>query len=248
MRCTPEPIHGPKGTIGDATRFGWARHRLAVGRVQEDRSEGAARSADRALRPRGQVRGRPRVGRTAPPRRRGRPRQLRDHRADRRHRAVRAGAQHQVRDLRRAPDQGCDHRRAALHRLGAPLRPGQGPGRRAVVLQARGHPPPDAHRRGGGGRPRDDRPRSSRPPSARSPSWAWSRSTRSSGAATTPTGRRWARPCRTPPPARWTPSRSRRPRRPSSRRWARWPSGRRRSSPSTTTRVSPSPRSATSSG
>ena len=131
---------GLRGAIGDATRHGWTRHRRPVGRVQEDRRQGAARSADRALRPCRQVRGRPGVGRAAPPRGRGRPGQLRDHRADRRHRAVRAGPQHQVRDLRRPPDQGRHHRRAPLHRLGAPLGAGQGPGRRAVVLQARGHP------------------------------------------------------------------------------------------------------------
>ena len=92
LRCIQERIHGLKGTIGDATsnRLGHGIDSL-VGRVQEDRCPGAARSAHRPLRPGGQVRGRPGVGRPAPPRRRGRPGQLRDHRPDRRHRALRAG-------------------------------------------------------------------------------------------------------------------------------------------------------------
>ena len=62
-----------------------------MGRVQEDRSQGAARPAHRPLLPAGQVRRRPGVGRPAPPRGRGRPGQLRDHRPDRRHRPLRAG-------------------------------------------------------------------------------------------------------------------------------------------------------------
>ena len=55
--------------------------------------------------------------------------------------------QHQVRDLRHHPDQGSDHRRAALHRLGPALGPGQSPGGRAGLRHPRaslGRAPTDA--------------------------------------------------------------------------------------------------------
>ncbi len=136
---------------------GGTRHRQAVDRVQEDRGSRASRSAHRPLRTGGEVRRGPGVGRSAAPRRRGRPGELRHHRADRRHRAFRAAPQHQVRDLRDPPDQRSDHRRAPLDRLGAPLGAGQGTSRRAVVLEAGGDPPPDPDRRRGRRRPRHDR-------------------------------------------------------------------------------------------
>ena len=127
-------------------------------------------------------------------------------------------AQHQVRDLCHPPDQGRHHRRAPLHRLGAAVGPGQGPGRRAVLLEARGHAAPDADRRRGGRRPRDDR---RRVPDRPAQDLLRRRGRPRRGvpaAATGPTAPPWGRPCPTPPPARWTRSRSRRPRRPWSRR------------------------------
>ena len=80
-----------------------------------------------------------------------RPDLLRPARPDRRDRALRPRARDQVRDLRRRPGQGRDHRRAALARLGAAL----GPRPRARVekahAEARGEAAARAHRRGDGG-------------------------------------------------------------------------------------------------
>ena len=56
---------------------------------------------------------------------------------DRRDRALRPRARDQVRDLRRLPDQGRDHRRAALARLGAALGARPGPRRREGPPEAR---------------------------------------------------------------------------------------------------------------
>ena len=97
-----------------------------------------AQPADRALLTVRQVRGGQGHVRPAAPLRRGRPDELRHHRAHRRHRAVRAGPQSPLRDLRHPADQGRHHRRVALHRLGAPFGAQQGTGRRAG-----GHPPGD---------------------------------------------------------------------------------------------------------
>ena len=67
----------------------------------------------------------------------GRSRELRDLRPHRRHREVRSRPRIQVRDVRDLAHQGRDHRRAALHRLGAALGPREGACDRARVLEAR---------------------------------------------------------------------------------------------------------------
>ena len=101
----------------------WARYRA-------DAVAGRPRPADRPLLAAGEVRRRPGRRRAPPERRARRPRQLRDVRADRRHRQVRPRPGLQVRDLRHQPDQGRHPRRAPLDRLGAALGAGQGPGPR----------------------------------------------------------------------------------------------------------------------
>ena len=83
-------------------------------------------------------------------RRGGRPDLLRPARPDRGDRALRSRARDQVRDLRRRPGQGGDHRRAPLARLGAALGARPGPRRRAGARRARGGAAARAHRRGDG--------------------------------------------------------------------------------------------------
>ncbi len=186
-----------------------------MGGVQEDGRPGAARPADPALLPAGQVRRRPGVGGAAPEHRAGRPGELRDLRPDRRHREVRPGPQDQVRDVRHGPDQGGDHRRAPLDRLGAAVGAGQGPVGGAGLRQARGpllRTPSDGEVAAELGMSEYEL----QAMCTRSPSSAWSPSTRCSAAATTRTGRPSATPSPTRPGAPSTSSRARSP----SRRWS----------------------------
>ena len=119
----------------------------------------------------------------AGPRGRGRPRLLRPARPDRRDRALRARPRREVRDVRDRPDQGRDHRRAALHGLGAALGALARARHRARDRRARGASRPRADRRGdleearhhrGGARGRAS-PRSPAPRSRRSTSSGRSR-------------------------------------------------------------------------
>ena len=128
-----------------------------LARVQADGRPGAPRPADPHVRAAREVRRRPARQRAPGARRGGRPRLVRAARPDRRDRAVRPGARHQVRDVRDRADQGLDHRRAALHGLGAALGAGAGARHRAVDRGARGEAPPRAERRGDLRRARDHR-------------------------------------------------------------------------------------------
>ena len=148
---------GGKRGIDDKSVFhgagvGGGGYRKSLVGVQADRGTVTSQPADHLLLAVREVHRRPRAGRAASALRRGRSRQLRHHRAHRCDRAVRAGPQSAVRDLRHSADQGGDHRRAAIDRLGSPVRAHQGPGGRAGV-----HPPGGdaaAHAERGGGRSR----------------------------------------------------------------------------------------------
>ena len=106
-------------------------------RYKAGRRRDGARAPRRRLLAAGQVRRRPDGVRAALARRGVRPDLLRPARPDRRDRALRPRARDQVRDLRRRPDQGRDHRRAALARLGAALGARQRPRRREGPRRAR---------------------------------------------------------------------------------------------------------------
>ena len=147
----------------DGNRSGGFSHRRTVGRVQTDRLARAAGQADRPLLAAGQVRRRARLRRPAAHDRAGGPGELRDLRPDRRHREVRPPAGHQVRDVRHHPGQRGHHRRAAQHRLGAAVGPGQGESHREGLRQAGGREPADADRRRGGARARPLRGRAAGP-------------------------------------------------------------------------------------
>ena len=105
-----------------------------------------ARAPDPPLLAAGEVRRRTCRRRSAAEHRAGRPRELRDLRAHRRHRQVRPGPGLQVRDLRDLAHQGRHHRRAALDRLGAALGAGQGPGDRTGDLEARERAAPQSRK------------------------------------------------------------------------------------------------------
>ena len=89
-------------------------------RYKKRRREGARTTCARLLAAREVRRGQD-VERPSGAHRGGRPDLVRPARADRRDRALRARARDQVRDFRGRSDQGLDHRRAALARLGAAL-------------------------------------------------------------------------------------------------------------------------------
>ena len=207
----------------------------------------AARAVDPALLAAGEVRGGPGQRGAAGQRRAGGLRLLRGVRADRRDREVRPRARDQVRDLRDHPDPRRHDRRTAGPGLDPALGPAEGPRGRARLRHAGGassaapprEPEVAAEMGIGAGGP-------ARASSASSPWPTWSRwRSCCTSAARAATGSAWSTPWRTPAPT--TRSRSPRtancagcspaPSTPS-------PSGRRPSSPSTTTRASPSPRSA----
>ena len=211
----------------------------AVGRLQGRPRPGAARAADPALRAAGEVRRRPGRRGPAAEHRAGRPGLLRHLRSDRRDREVRPRARDQVRDLRDQPDPRRDHRRAARHRLDPALGPLQGPRGREGLRPARGRAAPHADRARGrrGDGHRADRPARDLQPGllrqrrgARRAAQRRRREGRQAHASSTPS--------RTPRPR--TRSRRSSPRRPSTSSpgpSTRCPSGRRSSSPSTTTRA-----------
>ena len=90
------------------------------------------------------------------------------------------GPRLQVRDLRDLADQGRDHRRAPVDRLGSPFGARQGPFDRARVLEARERVEAQPRRRARSPKSSACPRRSSRRCSVRSASSAWSRSTSSS--------------------------------------------------------------------
>ena len=134
---------------------GRGRHRRLVVGVQEDGRGATAQPTDRLLLAVRQVRRQPGAGRLAAALRRGGSRQLRHHRAHRRHRAFRARPESPLRDLCHSADQGGDHRRAPVHRLGPAFGAHQGSGRRAGLYASRSDVATHAERHRGGGRARD---------------------------------------------------------------------------------------------
>ena len=103
----------------------------ALAGVSEVPGSGAPRPPDPHIRAAREVRGRAGGGEPAGARRRAGPRLLRAPRFDRGDRALRSVTRDQVRDVRDGPHSRRDHRRAALPRLGAALRPHARPPDRA---------------------------------------------------------------------------------------------------------------------
>ncbi len=189
-----------------------AGHREPLVGVQEDRRTGTAEPADHLLLAVRQVRRRAGVGRAAAAFRRRGPDQLRHHRVDRRHRAVRARPQPAFRDVRHPADQGRHHRRAALDRLGPPFGADQGPRRRAGLHPSGGDAPAHAERGRGGSRARDERRRLPQS-AAQDLNGRRDGTGRGVRGGDRPSARPWARPCPMHRVDPSTPSRPRSPRR-----------------------------------